>query len=191
MRMKRTTLYKILVATSFVLSNTTIYEYVIPRFNMEKNVYIFSIMFSICFITFSIIFTDDMGHFDILWIQSPLMKWIRDMLLHICAKFIVFLSSFVIVANNMSEHNDRVDVSQYRKEKTQQLDNYAIASRSILPAGVTYIIVAVLYNVGVLSDANLETISEELNNMISLIGVWLVFLNIKADHNEVQVNNLD
>lgn len=148
-------------------------------------------MFSICFITFSIIFTDDMGHFDILWIQSPLMKWIRDMLLHICAKFIVFLSSFVIVANNMSEHNDRVDVSQYRKEKTQQLDNYAIASRSILPAGVTYIIVAVLYNVGVLSDANLETISEELNNMISLIGVWLVFLNIKADHNEVQVNNLD
>ena len=182
MKIKRTSMITILLVVTFILSNSHIYDYAIPKYGLEKWYRVFPIMFSAYYVTFSIMFTDDMGHFDELWKKHPWMKPIRNCILHLCALFLAIVQSIPLVVNTFFNRDDKENILQFIIHQTKQFDSYPIEARSIMPSGVLFCIIAPLYECGVISDHGLEIIGELFDLAIALVGLWLVILNVKVKY---------
>lgn len=187
MKNKRTTIITILLVATFLLSNSHIYDYAIPKYELEKWYRVFPIMFAAYYVTFSIMFTDDMGHFDKLWKRYPWMKAIRNFILHLCALFLAIVQSIPLIVNKFFNRNDKENILRYIIHQTKYFDSYPIEARSVMPPGVAFCIIASLYECGVISDQGLNKIGELLSFGISLVGLWLVILNVKVKYGEKEI----
>lgn len=134
-------------------------------------------------------FTDDMGHFDRIWKKYPYIKLTRDFILRSCAVVLAIFNAIPIVVNNLLDRDDRADVSNFIANKVRELDSYSIEARSILPSGVAFIIIAPLYQCGIISEEGLTIVSDIFDYAISLVGLWLVIVNVKAKYGVNQENN--
>ena len=115
------------------------------------------------------------------------MKAIRNFILHLCALFLAIVQSIPLIVNKFFNRNDKENILRYIIHQTKYFDSYPIEARSVMPPGVAFCIIASLYECGVISDQGLNIIGELLSFGISLVGLWLVILNVKVKYGEKEI----
>lgn len=188
-KIKRSTMMIFIVCSTFILSRSKIYDYLVPKLNGEKYCYFFPIMFSAYFFIFSIVFTDDVYHFTDLWIKKPWIKKILIVLLHICEYIFALFTAIPSVIDLIYGRARWGTVWQDVETTVKNLNKYSTVARSMIPAGLIFLIIAPLFCYDIITKEELNRISEWFDFAFSLVALWLLVLNIKAKYN-TDDNNL-
>ena len=123
-----------------------------------------------------------------LWIKKPWLKKILIVLLRICEYIFALFTAIPSVIDLIYGRARWGTVWQDVETTVKNLNKYPTVARSMIPAGLIFLIIAPLFCYDIISKEELNRISEWFDFAFSLVALWLLVLNIKAKYNTDESN---